>query len=99
MSVDVRPVQGRRVEDRLLADRATTDARAVGDRADASGEPTLSDVEAKDRVSALTQPADECLAKMTGAFRDNTCILASSALGAIELERGIEPSISGQFFA
>jgi hypothetical protein len=72
------------VEDRLIADHPTTDARAVGDRADASGELTLSDVEAKDLAPAMTQPADECLAKMIGAFRDNTRILASSALGAIE---------------
>ena len=64
---DMRFVQGGRMEDRLHAAHAPSYARAVGYRADVSGERRADDVEADDFVLQAFQRAGQGLAKVTGA--------------------------------
>ena len=70
MRSDVRFVQRGGVEDRLHARHATPDARAVGDRANVSGEGAVENVEADDVVPQFPQRADQCFAQMAGAACD-----------------------------
>jgi hypothetical protein len=66
----MRPVQRRRMEDRLYADHAATNERRVGYRAHASGERARAVVETDDVVPVIAQCANQRLAEMTRASCD-----------------------------
>jgi hypothetical protein len=66
----VRLVQGRGVDHRLGLAHPAVDEAAIGDRADGRRVGRLEHVEANDVVAVGAEDADERLAEMPGAARD-----------------------------